>query len=368
MSAAGTKLVLTGNSKLLTMLFSSLGAGGVITVGGLAATGNLYNALKLLLEGAENGSSGERVTRRLTQHADTTADQILAKLSQQQAPVTIVNGGSRNGKDLGTILVLVGVGGGAIFYACKTQLVSKKHVAQHLGVVGQKLASLQNNVAAVREKMQVCEWFGDDGAGLSFHSLLQIEHTTRLMITVELSLIAQIAYNGLRKRLDHSIEMQDDLKNEVQNAQQSIEDVKDDTEKIAGAIEGCQQELIEASRKQEFTARGVQLLCGVVAESMPTGRSKKELESFLKGNPGMLPPSSTGLRRSRSDGSRRSERKALMAGGGGERTEDGQGAGSDATRTPRRLFVDQRHRDQYGSNQDENSEAEDHLARSVRHD
>mmetsp|Transcript_17450 Transcript_17450/g.31845 ORF Transcript_17450/g.31845 Transcript_17450/m.31845 type:complete len:360 (-) Transcript_17450:106-1185(-) len=325
MSAAGTKLVLTGNSKLLTMLFSSLGAGGVITVGGLAATGNLYNALKLLLEGAENGSSGERVTRRLTQHADTTADQILAKLSQQQAPVTIVNGGSRNGKDLGTILVLVGVGGGAIFYACKTQLVSKKHVAQHLGVVGQKLASLQNNVAAVREKMQ-------------------------------------IAYNGLRKRLDHSIEMQDDLKNEVQNAQQSIEDVKDDTEKIAGAIEGCQQELIEASRKQEFTARGVQLLCGVVAESMPTGRSKKELESFLKGNPGMLPPSSTGLRRSRSDGSRRSERKALMAGGGGERTEDGQGAGSDATRTPRRLFVDQRHRDQYGSNQDENSEAEDHLA------
>ena len=55
-----------------------------------------------------------------------------------------MNGTSRNGKDLGTMLVLVGVGGGAIFYACKTQLVSKKHVAQHLGVMGQKLTNLNN--------------------------------------------------------------------------------------------------------------------------------------------------------------------------------------------------------------------------------
>jgi len=232
MSAAGTKLVLSGNSKFLAMLFSSLGAGGVATVGGLAATGNLYNALKLLLEGAEAGGGGERVTRRLTQRVDTTADQILAKLSAaQQAPVTIVNGTSRNGKDLGTMFLLVGVGGGAIFYACKTQLVSKKHVAQHLGVMGQKLTNLNNSVAAVREKMT-------------------------------------IAYNGLRKRLDHSIEMQDDLKNEVQNAQQAIEDVKDDTEKITGAIEGVQQDLVEASRKQDFTARGVQLICEVVKDSI----------------------------------------------------------------------------------------------------
>ena len=79
-----SKLVLSGNSKFLAMLFSSLGAGGVATVGGLAATGNLYNALKLLLEGAEAGGGGERVTRRLTQRVDTTADQILAKLSAAQ--------------------------------------------------------------------------------------------------------------------------------------------------------------------------------------------------------------------------------------------------------------------------------------------
>lgn len=76
--------MLSGNSKFLAMLFSSLGAGGVATIGGLAATGNLYNALKILLEGAEGGGGGERVSRRLTQHVDTTADQILAKLSATQ--------------------------------------------------------------------------------------------------------------------------------------------------------------------------------------------------------------------------------------------------------------------------------------------
>ena len=58
--------------------------------------------------------------------------------------MTIVNGTSRNGRDFGTMFLLVGVGGGAIFYACKTQLVSKKHVAQHLGVMGQKLTNLNN--------------------------------------------------------------------------------------------------------------------------------------------------------------------------------------------------------------------------------
>jgi len=307
MSTAGTKLVLTGNFKFLAMLFSSVGAGSVVTIGGLAATGNLYNVLRAVLEGAEGGRA-ENVTRRLTSRTDTTADQILAKLNAQQAPVTIVNGSGRNGKDLGTMLVLVGVGGGVIFYACKTQLVSKKNMSQHLGVMGQKLTNLTSSVSAIREKMQ-------------------------------------IAYNGLRKRLDHSIEVQDDMKAELGEVHQTIEEVKEDTEKITGAIEGCQQELIEASRKNEFVAKGVSLLCGVVAESMPTGRSKKELESFLKGNPGMLPPSSTGLRRSRSDGGRRSDRKALM--------DDGGAAGP--SNTPRRLFVDQQHRDQYGSNQDEDN-------------
>ena len=140
--------------------------------------------------------------------------------------------------------------------------------------------------------------------------------------------------------------------------------MKDDTEKISGAIEGCKQELIEASRKQEFTAKGVQLLCGVMQESLPDGRYKKELKSFLNGGPGMLPPSSTGtgLRRSRSDGSHRSERKAIMGGEAG----DGAGGASESDRTPRRLFVDQQHRDQYGSNQDENSDGEAQVARYVR--
>ena len=40
----------------------------------------------------------------------------------------------------------------------------------------------------------------------------------------------QIAYNHLRKRLDHSIEMQNDLKEDITEVQQSIEDVKEDTE------------------------------------------------------------------------------------------------------------------------------------------
>ena len=84
-------------------------------------------------------------------------------------------------------------------------------------------------------------------------------------------------------------------------------------------------------------SRGVQLLCGVVAEQVASGRSKKELEAFVKGNPGMLPPSSTGLRRNRSDGARRSERKAVL----GE-----AGAGAGAGEAPRRLFIDQQHRDQ----------------------
>lgn len=316
MAAAGTKLVLTGNSKFLALLFSSLGAGTVASIGGLAATGNLYNALRMLLEGVE-GANSPNVTRRLTQHVDNTADQILAKLQNQQPPVTIVNGSSRSGRDQVTLLLVVGLGGGAVFYACKTQLVSKKHVAEHLGVVGQKISNLTNNISAVKEKMQ-------------------------------------IAYNGLRKRLDHSITMQNELKDDVQHAQDAIEDVKQDTEKITGAIESCQRELIEARAKQEFTATGVQLLCGVVAESMPTGRSKKELESFLRGNPGMLPPSSTGLRRSRSDaGARRSERKALLG--------SDAGGGALSERTPRKLFIDQQHRDQHGSNQDENSAGEGQL-------
>ena len=68
-------------------------------------------------------------------------------------------------------------------------------MSQHLGVMGQKLTNLTSSVSAIREKMQ-------------------------------------IAYNGLRKRLDHSIEVQDDMKAELGEVHQTIEDVKEDTEKV----------------------------------------------------------------------------------------------------------------------------------------
>lgn len=250
------------------MLFSSVGVGGVAAVSVLGATGNLFSTLRMILDGADGGK-GEAVSKLKAD--ENLAAALLTKLQQQQqptapAPITIVQGKSHG--DRITMLVLVGLGGGAIFYACKTQLVSKKDVKEQLGKVGDKLNNLTANVGVIREKMQ-------------------------------------IAYNHLRKRLDHSIEMQNDLKEDITEVQQSIEDVKEDTETITNTIEGCKQELIEASRKHEFTCRGVQLLCGVVAESMPTGKSKKELEAFLKGNPGMLPPSASGLRRSRSDRPRR---------------------------------------------------------------
>ena len=54
----------------------------------------------------------------MTEHSSETPPTRL------QAPVTIVH---RQGQgDRFTMLALVGLGGGAIFYACKTQLVSKK--------------------------------------------------------------------------------------------------------------------------------------------------------------------------------------------------------------------------------------------------
>jgi len=97
-------------------------------------------------------------------------------------------------------------------------------------------------------------------------------------------------------------------------------------------------------------------VCGPLGNPLPpyTRPDGAAASRSSRGNPGMLPPSSTGLRRSRSDaGARRSERKALLG--------SDAGGGALSERTPRKLFIDQQHRDQHGSNQDENSAGEGQL-------
>lgn len=69
------------------------------------------------------------------------------------------------------------------------------------------------------------------------------------------------ALSQLSGRVEHGIEVAEDLREDVAEA-------RVDLDHVAAVVASCEAAMLEASAKQDVTMRGVQLLCGVVAESL----------------------------------------------------------------------------------------------------
>ena len=253
---SSSKLVLTGNTKVLTIGLIGVGA---YTVMPLASDALMF--LRGLAPAAATGTasgagkveSAEALLRRVDDKLDRAVDR-LSRASQGGGEKTVhvvtaevpVRGG------MATTVLLVGVvvAGGAALVLWRGKYVTKAHLSSAVHVVTDGLKAVHRTVEALKGNM---------------HD----------------------AFLALTGRVEHGIEKQEEIADVVDELQQDIKDVHE-------VVKGCEQYLLESSRKQDVTMRGVQLLCGVVAESLASGTtSKKRLEQFVRGTSHLLPPTSS---------------------------------------------------------------------------
>jgi len=97
----------------------------------------------------------------------------------------------------------------------------------------------------------------------------------------------------------------------------SVEAMQGDLQAVREVVLGCEQFLMESARKQDVTMRGVQLLCGVVAEGLASGSARNQLEQFVSGSAHLLSPPASSVPAIASATNRRRRDRRERSGGSG---------------------------------------------------
>jgi len=234
MGLFGSRWVITGNSK--------------IGVAMLAGTGVYYLVPKTkpFLEWVLNLMSSEPAEVSL----QALVDKVDRLESSSSPAVTIVSDrGGESGKGGSSFLIgVLGVGGVAFLLLWKSKYVTREHLTNVIHNMGDGLKSVTGTVDQLRGHVQ------EMASNLSW----QVQDVQG---------------------------KQDELHSEVGDLADAMEDLREDIKDIHDVVQDCEHQLLENAAKQEFTLRGIQLLCGVVADSLQPGTTRTQLEAFVKNAP-----------------------------------------------------------------------------------
>lgn len=198
-----------------------------------------HSGIEWLRQITERPHPGNLAENLADDSVQALSDALASKLDQNSRSI-IVNNGSSSKSDRLTYCVFLGIGGVTVWYAFKTQLVTKATLVDTMRKVKETIKDLADGI-------------------LNFQSVM----TNKV--------------DGVKAEL-----------NEVSNI---VQCVKTDTACIRDVTERCEAALQENSDRLQFATAGIHLLCGVVAESnLASSRSKKKLTALLKNSSRLLPP------------------------------------------------------------------------------
>mmetsp|Transcript_11725 Transcript_11725/g.23275 ORF Transcript_11725/g.23275 Transcript_11725/m.23275 type:complete len:432 (+) Transcript_11725:66-1361(+) len=285
-----SKVVLTGNGKVIGMAL--IGVGG-FSVGNFLNEhidfGKFSSLLKNSLLGKLNDSSNTSASRgggastidnKLLRAVDDKLERMAQRvesLGNSRSVTTVVERPAASSSSGGVSVVVVASGlavSGVLYVTLwRGNYLTKAHLSAAVRTMSEGITSVSKSVEQLRGQV--------------------VDHFTTLT-----------------GKVDESMGVQEELKD-------SVEAMQGDLQAVREVVLGCEQFLMESARKQDVTMRGVQLLCGVVAEGLASGSARNQLEQFVSGSAHLLSPPASSVPAIASATNRRRRDRRERSGGSG---------------------------------------------------